>query len=482
VDSIDALDSTLDRNVRPRGAGHLGITVEVFGMFGGISTQARSILGSAFASLILLGVTPVFAADLGGDCCADLEERVAELEATTARKGNRKVSLTVSGFVNEAVLFWDDGRKSNAYVVTNETAQDRVRFLGQAQISKDWTAGYLLELGLRGAREDRVNQNGPGSDNGVSVRHSAWYLSGKDYGKLWVGQTSDAADGITEINLANTNQFAFTNSWGNTFGDQGKGFFLRRSDGTLSSNTWGQFVAQGAQQAAPGEGHRFNVAKYESPTIAGFTASAAWGEDDIWNVALRYAGEFSGFRLAGGVAYTESNDFTRPDHVSAVGRGVGDTSEVGLSGSILHVETGLYASGAWGRLHDAGLDQLYGANVDEDTSFWTIQAGIERKFFSIGKTTFFGEYFNLDRGAGFSGTSALNVASLFAGASSADPGFRVANSQIRGWSIGLNQNLNEVIDVYLDYKHVDIDVTAINGDKANLDAIQFFTAGAQIKF
>ncbi len=32
------------------------------------------------------------AADLGGDCCADLEERIAELEATTARKGNRKVS------------------------------------------------------------------------------------------------------------------------------------------------------------------------------------------------------------------------------------------------------------------------------------------------------------------------------------------------------------------------------------------------------
>ena len=29
------------------------------------------------------------AADLGGDCCADLEERVATLEATTARKGNR---------------------------------------------------------------------------------------------------------------------------------------------------------------------------------------------------------------------------------------------------------------------------------------------------------------------------------------------------------------------------------------------------------
>ena len=36
-------------------------------------------------------VTSASAADLGGNCCADLEERIAELEATTARKGNRKV-------------------------------------------------------------------------------------------------------------------------------------------------------------------------------------------------------------------------------------------------------------------------------------------------------------------------------------------------------------------------------------------------------
>ena len=48
------------------------------------------------------GMVPASAADLGGDCCADLEERIAELEATTARKGNRKVKLEVSGLVNEA--------------------------------------------------------------------------------------------------------------------------------------------------------------------------------------------------------------------------------------------------------------------------------------------------------------------------------------------------------------------------------------------
>lgn len=459
-------------------------------MFGGLKTQARTVLAGAFSSFVLLGVTPVFAADLGGNCCADLEERIAELEATTARKGNRKVSLTVSGFVNEAALFWDDGHRSNAYVVTNETAQDRVRFLGQAQITKDWTAGYLLELGLRGAREDRISQFGPGADNGVSVRHSAWYLSGKDYGKVWVGQTSDAADGITEINLANTNHFSYTNSWGNTFGDQGSGFYLYRNNGVLSTsnNRYGQFVAQGAQQTAPGEGHRFNVVKYETPTVAGFTASAAWGEDDIWNVALRFAGEHSGFKLAAGIAYTRSDDVSNspPGHITTVNRGAGDTDEVGLSASVLHIETGLYASGAYGRLHDAGLDDLYGTNVDENTSFWTLQAGIERKFFPIGKTTIFGEYFSLDRGAGFSTSSstgvisAVNIASLFNGASGA--GYRVASSEIRGWGLGVNQNLNEVVDVYLDYKHVELDVTALNGAHSSQDPIQFFTAGAQIKF
>ena len=51
-------------------------------------------------------------ADLGGGCCADLEERIAELEVTTARKGNRKVTLTITGYVTKQIMFWDDGTES----------------------------------------------------------------------------------------------------------------------------------------------------------------------------------------------------------------------------------------------------------------------------------------------------------------------------------------------------------------------------------
>jgi hypothetical protein len=61
------------------------------------------------------------AADLGGDCCADLEERVAELEATTARKGNRKMSLTITGQVNRIVTWYDDSKSSMTYYGLDNT-------------------------------------------------------------------------------------------------------------------------------------------------------------------------------------------------------------------------------------------------------------------------------------------------------------------------------------------------------------------------
>ena len=72
------------------------------------------LLGIAAAGFFGAGTAK--AADLGGDCCADLEERVAELEATTVRKGNRKVSVTLSGYVSHHVMYWDDGIRSDTFI------------------------------------------------------------------------------------------------------------------------------------------------------------------------------------------------------------------------------------------------------------------------------------------------------------------------------------------------------------------------------
>jgi hypothetical protein len=445
-------------------------------MFGGTKRRLGVALGFAASAVALAAVMPAHAADLNGGAYADLEERIAELEATTARKGNRKVSLTVSGVVNEALLAWDDGRESNVYVVTNEEYQDRFRFAGEAEITKGWKAGYLIEIGIRGSREDRVNQdtaNGSNPDgrDGVSTRHSAWWLSSKDYGKLWAGLTSDAADGITEINLANTNHFASSNK--QYLGDSGNNGFFALHNGQRSNIKWGLFASPPGLAQQPGEGHRENLIKYETPTIAGFVGSAAWGEDDLWNLALRYKGEFSGFKFAAGIAYSEVNG-GNPNNIK---RGISDTNELGLSASLQHSESGLYVTGAYGHLEDENLPSAF----DKETDFYFIQAGIERKFIPVGKTTLFGEYWNIDRGTGDIGGS-LQSANV--------PGFPagfVGGTSLEGWGLGLNQNFSEFFDLYLLYNHVSADFNVVTAGGAQLgnvsvDDFDYVVGGAQIKF
>jgi hypothetical protein len=125
-----------------------------------------------------MSVTSASAADLGGDCCSDLEERVAELEATTARKGNRKVSLTISGWVNEEAMYWDDGSESNVYVGTNKLEQSRFRFVGEARIAPDWSAGYTIEIGVNGGSSNTWGQDNPdgSGSNSLVVRKSSWFI------------------------------------------------------------------------------------------------------------------------------------------------------------------------------------------------------------------------------------------------------------------------------------------------------------------
>src|SRR5690242_20778304 len=81
---------------REFGLGNLSGKVEM-DMFGGLTKTSSRIAIAAALGMTLGGFVmsshPAKAADLGGDCCADLEERVAELEATTVRKGNKKVSV-----------------------------------------------------------------------------------------------------------------------------------------------------------------------------------------------------------------------------------------------------------------------------------------------------------------------------------------------------------------------------------------------------
>src|SRR5256714_10993700 len=112
-------------------------------MIGGLLKSSTSRLALVAAAGLFMGgvaMPSAKAADLGGDCCADLEERVAELEATTARKGNRKMSLTITGQVHRIVLWWDDGHASRTYYgLDNTNSSSRFTLLGSARVNPNVT-------------------------------------------------------------------------------------------------------------------------------------------------------------------------------------------------------------------------------------------------------------------------------------------------------------------------------------------------------
>lgn len=447
-------------------------------MTGGFMRSAGRLSLLAAAGFLLVGGASAQAADLGGDCCADLEERIAELEATTARKGNRKVKLEVSGHVNEAIIFWDDSVESNAGVYTNDASRTRFRFKGEAKIADDWKAGYLLEIGIRAANSKRFDQDLPSADpgdNGLDVRHSVWYIDSKSLGRVWVGLTGGAGESVTEINVAGTNDVAKYSD----IEDLGGGLALRLSNGLYSGGTnvvggssdnirIRRLIRDGGDQ--PGEGRRFNMVRYDTPEIAGFTGTANWGEDDTWEIGLRFKGEFSGFKIAAGIAYGENSEPT--DDVpgfqcpGAVGTDA-ECKQLGGSVSVMHEPSGLYANVAGGYMDDERIEQEV-AGAEKRHEFYAIEAGLQQKWFPIGKTTIFGQYYHND-----GGTTERNY----------DVVGHVITSELDIYSLGIMQGVDAAaMNFYALYRNVQAEANTDVGGNLDFEDVDLFLAGAIIKF
>lgn len=464
-------------------------------MYGGVRSRTNLALVLAGLGLASMSAPAAWGADLGGNCCSDLEERIAELEATTARKGNRKVSLEVSGQVNEAVLFWDDGAERNAYVVTNDNSRTRFRFKGKAKIDAQWEAGYQIEIGVRAANSKRFTQldpNGADTDVGFDLRDSYWYLKSNRLGRFSLGLQATATDTITEINLTQTSVFAKYSD----VEDSGLGLILRSADNgdlTGSGITWRRLIGDGGDQ--PGEGERrFNVAKYVSPDISGFSVSAAWGEDDYWDVALNYEGEIGAFKVAAGIGYGEITDGGQTSTVCAAAQTTGDDTschQLGGSVSVLHQPTGLFVNvGAGQKVDDLieGTTRFAGTGVDDEQKFWAVQAGIETKFVDLGKTTVYGEYYDYDGGGATRRTVGAGDALNPTGAGS----WAVWGSGVNVIGAGIAQGIDKAgMILYLSYRHVegDLALRQLSGSvasgaiaDASLEDLDVVLSGALIKF
>lgn len=382
------------------------------------------------------------AADLGGDCCADLEERVAELEATTVRKGNRKVSVKLSGHVAAIVLFWDDGEESNTYVTNSGPAETRFRLTGNAKITSDWSAGYQIEIGVRGQPSpvsvDQDNDNAGAT--GLGVRKSEMYLKSATYGQLSWGHTSSSLDDLTHYGTLMGYYDQADWNWYSSFNILTNGVDSGLNVGTLASRAF--------------DGRRINGIRYDTPTIAGFKLSTSWGEDDYWDVALRYAGDLGDFKVKAAVGYSEDTDGSNDD----TGAPTVDTTKA--SALIWHTPTGLFVDGAYNYVDTEG------PTVDHEG--FIVRGGIKKKFNPLGYTTVWGSYGQYDdlavaTGATFGGNAILD-------------------SEASRWGVGVVQDIDAAaMSLFIMYQNAEFEAETIAGD-ADLDDFDAVIMGGYIKF
>jgi len=362
---------------------------------------------AALSAMMLMGGPSVYAADLGGNCCADLEERVAELEATTARKGNRKQTLTVYGQVHAGMFFHniEGADRAKMSVIDGAQSQSRIGFKGSAKINEDVSAGFVLEIGVGGFEE------GTGASTNTLAKRLAYvHITSKKLGSVSLGTQSTATDGLAEIDLSQSALASLPLS-------------LAPADSALIGIS-----------VSPFDGSRANAIKYTSPLVGGFSLQAAWVSEDAFDVALRYAGEFGGIRVAAGAGYRED------------GGPLGffpDTKTILGSASVMHVKTGVFLSGSYAKQDLNGIGDLQA---------YAVRGGIEYKASSLGKTTIFAEWGSLDLPTGIDGTPTVMGAGIVQGIDAA------------------------AMDIYGSWKQYD------DKDIVGLGTQNVFMVGARIKF
>ena len=446
--------------------------------------------GVLLGAALFYGSSTAGAADLGGNCCADLEERIADLEATTARKGNRKVKLTISGWVNEAVFWWDDGQEHNAYVATNGLEQTRFRFVGEAKIDKDWSAGYFLEIGVSDAVStlfDQFDSQGAGPALAVLpiVRKSYWYVKNKDYGQVSIGLNGSATYHLLDdADATNTRNFSDAEAAGVAVNN-----FIIVSNGALNpANLRWRQVLRGFNNDTPGQAGRRQIVRYDTPEfqgfLKGFSFAAAWGADDLWDAAITFNRDIHDFKVLAKAGYGNStDDFVPPPNDVTSGTLCGGPSPnfecewAGAAATIMHIPTGLYVYGGFGWQRIDSLPAVIvvgGVPVfpGKTSTTWFVQPGIERKWHPLGKTTIFGEYRHDDPGA-----SLANGAFTFGATST-------RGADINFWAAGVVQNVEAAaMDLYAIYRHADGEfVAGQTGVLTPIDNFDMVITGALIKF
>jgi hypothetical protein len=342
------------------------------------------------------------------------------------RTGNPRGEIKLYGQVNKAVLFSDDGDRTNTYLVDNDNASTRVGLLGTIKPGDSIEIGTRLEVEYQTNPSNEVNQNDKTytpNDN-FEKRHLDLWVNAGNIGKFSLGWGSTASDGTSEMDLSGTSVVGYSSVEGMAGGQ----LFYDSGDNDLSTTRIGSVFNN-----MDGLSRKERI-RYDSPSFNGFVGSTSYIADGGGDVAVRYAAQMDAFKLAAGAAYANpgSTSSTIDDQLAG-------------SVSVLH-DSGFNATVAMGTREHKGSGR-------DDGGFFYSKIGYQARWCPLGVTSM-----SVDFG---------RFSDIAADGDDADTvGFQMVQD-IQEWGT----------EAYLGYRFHDLDR---NG--ADYDTINALMTGMRVKF
>ncbi len=291
-------------------------------------------------------------------------------EAGTVSNGNGN-SVTVSGQINKAVMYFDDGKSEDTAIVDNDNSGSRFRILGSGKVNEAVSVGTVLEVEFQDNAAnnwtiaDTNSNGGTGTDafgqTNFNQRRMEAYISHKQFGKVSIGQGPTASDGTAETSLSGAGMAA---GGGVNFNDNGQIIrTVNQADNTFGTTTWGSKMTN-----LDGLSRNDRV-RYDSPTFAGFQVSGSALSSGAADVALRYGGKFGGVAVKAAASYVNLGA-----HSATV------DSQWVVSAAAEH-ESGINVRGQYGKADKT-------VTTTKDTVAWALGLGYDASLTSMGATSF----------------------------------------------------------------------------------------------
>ncbi|MEE9421880.1 MAG: porin [Gammaproteobacteria bacterium] len=374
----------------------------------------------------------------------------------------------ISGWINEGMTYYDDGDKSGTAQLSDNgtTLGSRITLSGDYEPPEtSLKAGFEVILEVLSGTPNFAgggsitpllfaNQDNLDTFNGgdIGVLGSSVHIGG-GWGKITLGLQSMPTDNIAV--LADPSGTIWS---GISPVFRGNGFFIRGLGAGATNNTWGSFLqcltTPGLGIGIDCNGVYRNGVRYDLPAFGDVNIAVGYANDEIYDIALKYATTFGDFTTNVNLGYALNED-------GGTNVGGEEADVFQFQAGLMHAGTGLFGLVTYQK--ETADNATNGTGDDTDAYYFKF--GIKKGWLGFGATALYVDYglYNDQYGSG-------------AG---------ISGSEVQRFGLAAVQDYGKRLKIYGKWEQLSLDVdgtAAVETAYNDADDLDTFTLGVTYFF